>query len=799
MTFLIQKVNILCICFAVIVTAIAVRAQAVYQADESEIISASSPNGNQTVTVVLPRTAIQPAQVAVIVNSQDLQSVNVATYYQQARNIPAENLIQVSFPAGSPSINEQDFNILKAQVDAAAAALPDIQALVISWTEPWKVTGLNSAKGMSITSAFALGFHTDYYNDTSLVCEATRATLYYNTVSVRPHSDFGLRPAMMLAGASEQNVIDLIDRAASADQTFPQGDGYLIRTTDVARSSPRFVTFINTVDSFNRPDALVMNYIDNSAGVASGNYLSNTSDVLFYFTGLATVPDIATNVYVAGAVADHLTSAGGILTGPNQQMSVLRWLEAGTIASYGTVIEPCNFADKFPHTTNFVSPYFGGATVLEAYWKSVRTPGEGIFVGDPLTRPYGSRVTVDDDGAMDLLTTILLPGKTYTLLEAGSVDGPFTIVQSNIEVQQLRFSTITQRIGNSVYILAEDLADNMRPNTPLLFLPEDGKSGVWLSPELQAYGLARAVGEIHRETRWQFSNLAGDFSNGTLALDVTSDAALTTIIVPDLVLDINTTYYWRVQFHYESGAQSEWSDPFSFTTMTLDETDQNINGMLDRQEIDDPNLDLDANGTPDISQADMKGVKSGFDNTPVVVQAGANVTSIDSLRWIDPNAIADGQNRPDDLPIGLINFKVSVNNPGATAEVVVYFAQPAPDGAQWYQYNPLTGWQDYTAHAFFSADRKSVTLALMDGGFGDADGVANGVIVDPSGTGGFIVDPSRTDTTTPERVYASSSSGGCFISSINIHHHEARQSTCFALILAAVALLSALLQKSKSF
>ena len=210
------------------------------------------------------------------------------------------------------------------------------------------------------------------------------------------------------------------------------------------------------------------------------------------------MPDIDTNGYVAGAVADHLTSAGGRLTGPNPQMSILRWLEAGAIASYGTVIEPCNFADKFPHTTNFVSPYFSGATVLEAYWKSVRTPGEGIFVGDPLTRPYGSRVTLGDDGIMDIRTTILRPGKTYTLLEAGAVDGPFTIVQSRIEVAQLRFSTITQSAGNSVYVLAEDLAPNIQPNTPLLFLPEDGKTAVLRSPELQAYGLAAVTaGDIH--------------------------------------------------------------------------------------------------------------------------------------------------------------------------------------------------------------------------------------------------------------------------------------------------------------
>ena len=32
--------------------------------------------------------------------------------------------------------------------------------------------------------------------------------------------------------------------------------------------------------------------------------------------------------------------------------------------------------------------YFRGETVIEAYWKSVRMPGQGLFVGEPLARPY---------------------------------------------------------------------------------------------------------------------------------------------------------------------------------------------------------------------------------------------------------------------------------------------------------------------------------------------------------------------------------------------------------------------------
>ena len=70
------------------------------------------------------------------------------------------------------------------------------------------------------------------------------------------------------------------------------------------------------------------------------------------------------------------------------QMSALRWLEAGATASYGTVVEPCNFPGKFPDPVIVTSAYVDGATALEAYWQSVLMPGQGIFIGEPLAAPF---------------------------------------------------------------------------------------------------------------------------------------------------------------------------------------------------------------------------------------------------------------------------------------------------------------------------------------------------------------------------------------------------------------------------
>jgi hypothetical protein len=62
--------------------------------------------------------------------------------------------------------------------------------------------------------------------------------------------------------------------------------------------------------------------------------------------------------------------------------------------------------------------------------------------------------------------------------------------------------------------------------------------------------------------------------------------------------------------------------------------------------------------------------------------------------------------------------------------------EPAPPDGRWFKYDPIEAtWTDYSSQTDFSEDRYAVTLYLEDGGDGDADGIANGIIVDPSGVG----------------------------------------------------------------
>ena len=414
------------------------------QSMRTEPVNVLDANSATVATLFVPRSSIQISEIAVLVNDNDPQSLEVANYYQQARKIPSRNMIHLNFDQnkihpGLPSnngIDPAEFATLKAQVDAAAG--PDIQAFVVSWSRPFRIARFNYyPTNYSITSAFAFGIDAAYL--TSNNCAATPLNRYYGSASTAPFTDFGIRPTMMLAGVSTTSVKATIDKGLKADRNLPGGNGWFVRTADSVRSGPRLQDFQKSVQDWNRPETLAMTYFDHLTN-GGRSEVKNATNILFYQTGLANVPGLNTNTYVPGALADHLTSAGGNLFG-TEQMSALRWLEAGVTASYGTVTEPCALAEKFPAASVLVKSYFRGNTALEAYTKSVRQPSQGIFVGDPLARPFGTRATLVN-GVLNIKTSSLEPGINYNLYSAPSATGPFLKI-ATVAVPRFQFATIT--------------------------------------------------------------------------------------------------------------------------------------------------------------------------------------------------------------------------------------------------------------------------------------------------------------------------------------------------------------------
>lgn len=87
------------------------------------------------------------------------------------------------------------------------------------------------------------------------------------------------------------------------------------------------------------------------------------------------------------------------------------------------------------------------------------------------------------------------------------------------------------------------------------------------------------------------------------------------------------------------------------------------------------------------------------------------------------------------FPVGLTSFTLVGGVQGSQATVTITYASPLPANAVYYKYNQNTSQWSVFPNAVFNYGSNSVVLTLVDGGIGDADGIANGTIVDPGGPG----------------------------------------------------------------
>jgi len=309
-----------------------------------------------------------PDRLGVVYNRNEASSVRTAAYYVSRRHIPAANVVALDVP-DRPRITRGELKALRGEMLRLLPA--DVQSLLLVWSRPYAV------ECMSVTTAFAAGYDPGFCEPG---CKRTNLNPLFDTNGWLPADTVGWLPAMMLPSGDEGLAHTLIDRGADADGSMPAGIVYLVRTQDITRN------------------VRASDYADDEAVVATRVPVRELTtpverpvvDAIAYFTGVARVAELQKISFRPGAVADHLTSTGGDLES-TAQMSALEWLRQGATGSYGTVTEPCNHLGKFPSPAVFMDHYLRGDTLLEAYWKSVAMPGQGLFIGEPLARPFGRR------------------------------------------------------------------------------------------------------------------------------------------------------------------------------------------------------------------------------------------------------------------------------------------------------------------------------------------------------------------------------------------------------------------------
>lgn len=342
--------------------------------------AASGPQARQEAVLkwlAVPRPAgrLRRQQLGLVINDEDSYSVAVGNYYIRQRQLEPHQVLRVRLPVRG-MLTPEELEPLRLQIDRRFGA--EIQALALAWRQPWAV-GCNA-----ITAAVTLGFHAAACLDT---CARGQHSPYFNQATALPWSQLGLRPAMLLAAPDEATAREMIERGVVSDgglgrRFSPPVSAVFQITRDAARNS--------RVGQFPPPARLAGGLVRVRVEAADEVPAPRPSreTLMLFQTGVPSVSGLSSYRFAPGAVADHLTSWGGVLDGGHGQTLATDWIGAGATASYGTVSEPCNHPEKFPHPQILLQNLLAGSTVLEAYWKSVAWPAQGLFVGEPLAAPF---------------------------------------------------------------------------------------------------------------------------------------------------------------------------------------------------------------------------------------------------------------------------------------------------------------------------------------------------------------------------------------------------------------------------
>lgn len=309
--------------------------------------------------------------MGLVINEDDPYSVQVGGYYAKVRKIPPSRILKVRIPV-KPALTPDEFEDFSRKVQGFFGE--QVQGLALTWRQPYAVNC------NAITGALTMGYDAKLCDNT---CGVSRQSTYFGGISTRPFKDHGMRLSMLLAATDVAAAKALIDRGVRSDGTLglkgatPVNVHY-VRTSDEVRSRRQLLF----------PPAGMLPKFGLNVHLNETDALNGADKVLLYLTGSAQVKHLETVNFVPGALADHLTSFGGALAMPHDQMTVLSWIDAGATATYGTTSEPCAYLQKFPDPQALLLFYIQGATALEAYWKSVRWPQQGLFVGEPLAAPF---------------------------------------------------------------------------------------------------------------------------------------------------------------------------------------------------------------------------------------------------------------------------------------------------------------------------------------------------------------------------------------------------------------------------
>jgi uncharacterized protein (TIGR03790 family) len=288
----------------------------------------------------------------------------------------------------------------------------------------------------------------------------------------------------MITSSNLAQAKAIIDHGVAGDSTYPTQTVWLAKTTDLLRNI-RYLEFDNAIfDARVAGDlSLLRTNLDSPWGL---------TNLAGYQIGLANF-NFVTNAFVPGAMGDSLTSYGGVILAANNQTTLLAFLNVGACGSYGTVVEPCNYLEKFPSPQDYFYQA-RGFSLAECYYQSVKNPYQGLLVGEPLSAPFARPATADwtnlpADGVLSGVTNLTVN------CVAATADRPVQQVDLFLDgTWRQTLTNIAPAAGNQLYVTINGCVTNYTvPADATLKSVAAGLAEVLNQPGYAAQSKAQAV------------------------------------------------------------------------------------------------------------------------------------------------------------------------------------------------------------------------------------------------------------------------------------------------------------------
>jgi hypothetical protein len=367
-----------------------------------------------------------PQNVALLVNSNDPNSLAVANCYIELRQIPATNVVYIPWKGndrGTSGLLFRDAIMKPALAELEQrGVLPQIDCIAFSSGFPYLIDcarmwpneqfDRTSRPVTSLTSAaylyqfllaerkeMFLGSVNLYYAPT--VAGKTKSRAFTASEGWGPNGPEpgGLKYYLSTAlgvthgqGNTVDEVIASLRRSKKADGADYRGTIYYMANNNV-RSKVRDAGYRDAVAEL---AAIGVNGVvdQGTAPLAKpdvAGLTTGTPHLLLRDSGSTILP---------GALVDNLTSAGGqmmLREETNPQTRISEFIRLGAAGASGTVVEPFALAAKFPSPALHVH-YARGCSLAESYYLSVAAPCHLLIIGDPLCHPWAKTPKVSVPG-----------------------------------------------------------------------------------------------------------------------------------------------------------------------------------------------------------------------------------------------------------------------------------------------------------------------------------------------------------------------------------------------------------------